>query len=34
MQMEMKDASRTFLNRCTALNLAPGTVDWYGRILN
>jgi len=29
----VKDACAAFVSRCQALNLSPGTVDWYGFIL-
>ena len=32
--MKIKEAARMFMDRCTALNLADGTVAWYGRILD
>src|ERR1017187_7667398 len=32
--MKMNEAARTFLDRCSALNLAPGTLAWYDRILD
>jgi integrase/recombinase XerD len=31
--MELEEASKAFLSRCGALNLADGTLAWYGHIL-
>ena len=31
--MTIKDGCAAFISRCQALNLSPGTVDWYGFIL-